>query len=184
MRACDEASWAAMTRGARVYALEPESQNFAVLSKNILYNRVQDSVTAYCIAISNETKVSLLNLSGFSAGAASHAFDARVHASEQPDVGLDSFEPVFRQGSMSMSIDALVAYGLPVPTHIKADVDGFEDKVIDGARETLARRQTASLLVEMDPCVDGHRSALQFLEGMGYAAEDTGEGNVIFRARL
>ena len=173
--------WAALTRGARVYAFEPESQNYAVLCKNILYNGAQDRVTAYCMAISNETKISHLNLNGFSAGASMHAFDARVHTSERPDAGLDSFEPVLRQGSMSMSIDALVAHGLPVPTHIKADVDGFEDKVIDGARETLARRRTASLLIEINPRIDAHRRTVRRLEGLGYAAEDTGEGNVIFR---
>ena len=45
--------WAALTRGAKVYAFEPESQNYAVLCKNILYNGAQESVTAYCLAISN-----------------------------------------------------------------------------------------------------------------------------------
>lgn len=176
--------WAALTRGARVYAFEPESQNYAVLCKNILYNRVQESVTAYCIAISNETKIRHLNLHGFSAGTAQHAFDAHVHAWDADSPGLRFFEPVFRQGSMSMSIDALVAHGLPVPTHIKVDVDGFEDKVIDGARETLERGRTASLLIEINQRINAHRRTVRRLEDLGYAAEDTGEGNLIFRARL
>ena len=176
--------WAALTRDARVYAFEPESQNYAVLCKNILYNRVQASVTAYCIAISNETKIGHLNLHGFSAGAAQHAFDARVHAWDAQSPGLRLFEPVFRQGSMSMSIDALVARGMPVPTHIKVDVDGFEDRVIDGARETLERRRTASLLIEINQRINAHRRTVRRLEDLGYAVTDTGEGNLIFRARL
>jgi hypothetical protein len=57
------------------------------MQKNILYNQAQERVTAYCIAISNESKISHLNLHGFSAGAAQHAFDARVHAR-------DGFEPL------------------------------------------------------------------------------------------
>lgn len=176
--------WAALTRGAQVYAFEPESQNYAVLCKNILYNRVQESVTAYCVAISNETKISHLNLHGFSAGAALHAFDARVHAWDARSPGLETFEPVFSQGCISMSIDALVADGLPVPRHLKVDVDGFEDRVMGGAWETIGRGQTASLLVEIKRRVSAHRDTVQRLESMGYAAEDTGEGNLIFRARL
>ena len=176
--------WAALTRGARVYAFEPESQNYAVLCKNIFFNDAQERVSAYCLAVSNETKISHLNLNGFSAGAARHAFVARVYASERPDAGLDAFEPVLRQGSMSVSIDALVAHGLPVPTHIKADVDGFEDKVIDGARQTLARGRTASLMIEINQRIDAHRRTVRRLEALGYVAEDTGEGNVIFRRPL
>ena len=165
--------WAALTRGARVYAFEPESQNYAVLCKNILYNRVQDGVTAYCVAISNETKVSHLNLHGFSAGAAQHAFDARVHAWDAESPGLSGFEPVFRQGCMSVSLDALVGDGLPVPTHIKIDVDGFEDKVIDGVWQTLELGRTASLLIEINQRIDAHRRIVERLAGLALATQRT-----------
>ena len=77
---------------------------------------------------------------------------------------MSHFKPVFRQGSMSMSIDALVAQGLPVPRHIKIDVDRFEDRVIDGAWETLALGQTASLLIEINPQIDAHRQTVKPLK--------------------
>src|SRR4029077_1974122 len=43
--------WAAKTRGVRVFAFEPEAQNFALLNRNIFFNDLGDSVNAYCLAI-------------------------------------------------------------------------------------------------------------------------------------
>lgn len=54
--------WAAKTRGTRVYAFEPELQNYEILNKNILVNGLTDRVTAYCLAISNSPRFSELNL--------------------------------------------------------------------------------------------------------------------------
>ena len=54
--------WAAATKGINVIAIEPESQNYAVLNKNILLNNLKDKVTALCFAMSDEEKISELNL--------------------------------------------------------------------------------------------------------------------------
>lgn len=40
-------------RGHRVLALEPESQNFALMNENIHLNGLVSRVTAYCLALSN-----------------------------------------------------------------------------------------------------------------------------------
>lgn len=68
--------WAAKTRGTRVYAFEPESQNFALLNKNIVANGLSGNVTAYCLALSDETGFALLHLSGFTPGASGHTYGA------------------------------------------------------------------------------------------------------------
>jgi hypothetical protein len=48
-----------------------------------------------------------------------------------------------------MSMDWLVEQGtLPQPDHIKIDVDGHEDKVVDGAINTISKCK--SVLVELD----------------------------------
>src|SRR5262245_39234556 len=46
--------WAAKTRGVRVFAFEPEAQNYALLNRNIALNGLGPRVTAYCLALSNE----------------------------------------------------------------------------------------------------------------------------------
>lgn len=70
--------FAAVVSGARVFAFEPESQNYALLCKNILANKVGDRVTAYCAALSDATKFSTLHLSTFGFGRSCHTFDASV----------------------------------------------------------------------------------------------------------
>ena len=42
--------WAARTRGARVYAFEPESLNYALLNRNNVANKLETQVVAYCAA--------------------------------------------------------------------------------------------------------------------------------------
>ncbi|MSP67511.1 MAG: FkbM family methyltransferase [Alphaproteobacteria bacterium] len=56
------------------------------------------------------------------------------------------------QWAPAVSIDGLHAScGLPRPSHVKIDVDGFEDRVIAGATETLASRAVRSWIVEISP---------------------------------
>ena len=45
---------------------------------------------------------------------------------------------------------------MPVPANIKIDVDGFEHKVVAGARETLTDRTVQSLLIEINPKLAEH----------------------------
>ena len=54
--------WAAATRRARVVAFEPESQNYAILNRNILINNLTDRVTAYCMGLSDSSGLSTLHM--------------------------------------------------------------------------------------------------------------------------
>src|SRR6185436_17445467 len=53
--------WAAKTRGARVFAFEPESQNFALLNRNIQLNAVAGRVRAYCAGLADRSGLSVLH---------------------------------------------------------------------------------------------------------------------------
>src|SRR5262249_41006448 len=55
--------WAAKTRGVRVYAFEPEAQNYALLNRNIVLNGLESLAKAYCLALSSEAGYSELHLS-------------------------------------------------------------------------------------------------------------------------
>ena len=138
--------------GARVYAFEPEALNFAELNKNIYANGLHDRVTAYCLAISNQVEVSVLHLGGFGVGWAHHDFGENRWAGDKT-FGTLKMEKArrVRQGCVAFPLDELVARGaIPTPHHIKIDVDGFEWKVFEGARETLANPQLKTVLLEVD----------------------------------
>ena len=65
--------WAAKTRAARVYAFEPEAQNYALLNRNVVLNDLGERVMAYCLALSDVEGFSELHLSDLSAGASCHS---------------------------------------------------------------------------------------------------------------
>ena len=155
--------WAAVTRGARVFAFEPESQNYALLNRNILLNGVSSTVTAYCVGLSDKSGLSVLHMADMRIGGSCHALGEALDYAHQP------LQAQFVQGSVAATIDELVADGaLPVPHHIKIDVDGFEPKVVAGARATLADTRLKSLLVETNGNLEDHRAMVAQLEGAGF----------------
>jgi FkbM family methyltransferase len=155
--------WAAKTRGVRVFAFEPESQNFALLNRNILLNELGDRVSAYCLALSDAAGLSELHLSQFMAGGSCHSLGERVNFKHQP------MRPVFSQGCVSARLDDLVASGaVPEPNHIKIDVDGFEPKVIAGARRIIEGVKLRSLLIEVNQNLADHQQMVAELNALGY----------------
>jgi FkbM family methyltransferase len=154
----------AAARGLRVYAFEPESQNFAILNANIALNGLQDRITAYPICLSDTLKIDRLYLSDFTAGGSCHSFGAEVGFDLKPR------KSAFPQGSISVSIDQLVSQmGLPSPHYVKIDVDGFEHKVIAGASQTLGggKSSVRSVLVELNTHLSEHQQVISRLEALG-----------------
>lgn len=181
--------WAAKTRGARVLAFEPESQNFALLNKNIVANGLGAVATAYCVALSDETAFSLLHLSDFAQASSGHSLGVNLDHNLKPRAS------PFAQGCVSTTLDHLIATDvIPMPTHIKIDVDGLEHKVIAGARATLRDVRLKSVLVEINSNLDQHRRIVPELVELGFSYSDeqvmaarrttgpsTGTGNYVFR---
>jgi FkbM family methyltransferase len=160
--------FASAVRGARVFAFEPESQNYALLCRNIVENGLSDRVTGWSCALSDETRFDRIHLSQFGYGGSCHAFG------EARDFKLDAVAFPFVQGCFSTTLDALVASGaVPVPHHIKIDVDGFEHKVVRGAKQTLRASTLKSLLIEVNPSLSEHQDLIRELQDHGFAFDPT-----------
>ena len=156
--------WAAKTRGIRVYAFEPESQNYAVLYQNIVLNELSQQVIAYCAALSDESAFSLLHLGAFESGGSMHSFGEKV------DFKLEHRETRVSQGCISTTLDELVAKcTIPMPDHIKIDVDGLEHKVLAGARNVLADRRLKSILIEINTNLELHRKIITDMQTLGFS---------------
>jgi FkbM family methyltransferase len=155
--------WAAVTRGARVYAFEAESQNYAVLNRNILLNNLTDRVKAYCLGLSDKQGLTELYMASMVAGGSIHNLGEALDYKQEPmPVG-------FRQGCVAFRLDDLVSNGgIPVPNHLKIDVDGIEPKIVAGAEKTLKERALKSLLIEVNPALADHRAMVTTLNEMGF----------------
>jgi FkbM family methyltransferase len=156
--------WAARTRGVRVFAFEPEAQNYALLNRNILLNDIGDRAKAFCLALSDAAGLSELHLSEVMIGGSCHSLGEQVDFKHEP------MRPAFSQGCVAARLDDLVASGaVPQPTHLKIDVDGFEPKVVHGAAQVVRDPRLRSLLVELNQNLGDHRALVAELNALGFA---------------
>ena len=127
----------------------------------------QRLVNAYCLAMSDFAGLSQLHLSRFMAGGSCHSLG------EQVDFKHDPMRPAYSQGCVSARLDDLVASGaVPEPDHIKIDVDGFEPKVIAGARRTNRGKKLRSLLIEINQNLADHREMVAELNALGFEHDE------------
>jgi len=155
--------WAAATRSARVFAFEPEAQNYATLNRNILVNRLQHKVKAYCLGLTDKTGLTMLHMADLRIGASCHSVGEALDYQHKP------LRTEFEQGCVSFRLDDLIAsQAIPIPHHIKIDVDGFEPKVIAGARETIANPAVRSILVELNLNLADHKAMVPEIEAFGF----------------
>lgn len=175
----------AAQRGIRVHAFEPESQNFALLVKNVIVNNISDLVTAWPLAFSHQLSVDILHLSSLIAGGSCHAFGKSIdfHGTER------AFP--YSQGSVAWTMDAF-ASKFGYPDYIKIDVDGFEHLVVAGGPSAI--QHAKSVLIEINSLYKEHMELLDLMTngyGFNYDAAQaetsrrkegpfTGVGNIIF----
>jgi FkbM family methyltransferase len=180
--------FAAKVSGAKVYAFEPESQNYAVLNRNLYYNQLDKRVIAYPIALADQTKVDALRLSLFQMGGSYNTFSDVTNAAGVP------LKPAFTQGCFGTTLDKLIADGIvETPDYIKIDVDGIEPKVLSGMLQTLSSPRLKSVLVEVDTNVADYLEIMKLMKEKGFTYSEAqmmesqrkegpckGVGNVIF----
>lgn len=137
--------YAAALKRTRTLAFEPSAANYYVLNKNIEANRVHDRMMAYCLAFAANDSLDQLQMQNTEIGGALSSFG------EARDYRGESFTPAFSQGMLGFSLDSFISrYQPPLPTHIKIDVDGLEDRIIAGASAALQNPTLQSLSIELD----------------------------------
>ena len=155
--------WAAKTRSVRVFAFEPEAQNYALLNRNVHANGLDGLVRAYCLALSDASGFDALYLSDLGVGGSCHSYGASLDFNNQPRAA------PFAQGSVAVTLDEMVERGaVPVPQHVKLDVDGLEHKVIAGARQTLENAAVRTVLIEINTNLDEHWELVDIMLGLGF----------------
>lgn len=162
--------YAAVMRNSTVYAFEPEALNYAELNKNIYLNNLNEHVLAYCLALSDVNKVDRLLLSDFGIGISYHDFEENSWTEDKAfaEDWVVSKENRRQQGCIGRTVDSLVADGLPVPRHIKIDVDGLENRVVAGMRETLSRPELKTVLIEINFDNPKNLEIVEIMESLGW----------------
>jgi FkbM family methyltransferase len=134
----------AARRGIRVFAFEPKATSFGVLVEHLALNGFGEQVFPACVAFSDRTGLTQLQLHQMAAGSGGNSIDG------QPNQFGDHAY-VFNQGALGYRMDDFAAaFGLAAPDHLKIDVDGVEGLILRGAPDLLKRVRSVLIEVEGD----------------------------------
>ncbi len=151
----------ASKRGLKVFAFEPEAQNYALLCRSIMINEFD--IAAYCLALSDEMKADFLYLSGYLPGGSCHTFGADLdHRLEKRDRPVGTL----RQGCFALPLDKLQIQA----DHIKVDCDGLEHKVVAGAAQTISKAK--SVLLEINRNLAEHQALVKYMQDIGFRYDE------------
>lgn len=146
----------------KVYSFEPGFMTFPQLCKNIIANGCMDSIVPLQVALSDKTALDVFNYHNLIPGGAIHVLGKPI------DYKGDVFEPVFKQPVLSLRIDDLIKhFQIPVPNHMKIDVDGIEFDVLRGADETLESPLVKSIILELEEGSKDAKTIIDYLAGKG-----------------
>ncbi len=122
-----------LRKHCRVLAVEPDPSNHARLVDHIARNELEGVVTAHCFGLSDKP--------GFATRAARAGNSGSTNLSESDEA----------TETRLTSLDAFIAdQNLDRLDFMKIDVEGFEERVLRGAREALTRFQPL-ILIELEP---------------------------------
>ena len=174
----------AAKRGLLVHAFEPESQNFALLCRNIGINNLGETATAWPQALSDVSGFDFFWSQSLQVGGSCSSYGDSVNYHLQPK------QYAVKQGASAITGNEF-ADKFGFPTHIKIDVDGLEHKVLAGMGGVLP--VVRSVLVELNTALPEHLAIYDIMADHGLfpdvatadAARRTegpfaGIGNVIF----
>ena len=167
--------YASVGAGCRVFSLEPEARNFGLLNDNIWLNKIGDRCLAYCVGISDRSGFSTILLTQEALGSSGHQVQGALAGSI--DFPGRTARP---QGIQTVTLDELVlVHELPMPTHIKIDVDGLEHAIVAGGRKVLADLRLRSVMIELSLNFRPHAAVIGELEGLGFRKDAAMEAEVL-----
>ena len=189
---CGQYSLYAASRGLTVHAFEPDSQNFALLCRNIAINGdIGKRVTAWPLALSDHVGFGKFHATALQYGSSCHSFGIESGFNGQPK------QFAFSHGGYSSTLDSFCFYEHTSPHYIKIDVDGLEPAVIEGATGIFSgitgSQPPRSVLVELNSNLPAHNAIIDKMRAYGYTFDEqqaaasrrtegpfTGVGNVVF----
>lgn len=130
---------------AKVLAFEPQPNIFHLLKRNITLNKCSDRVSAYPIALGNESTTGRL---GVATDSAASSFTRTQDGKNKPNRW--SWESDI-QVSVEPLDTWLAAHQIDTIDFMKVDVEGYEPLVFEGARDLFAGSRPPIVLAELHP---------------------------------
>ena len=149
--------YSAIVKQNKVYAFEPHAASYKNLLDSINLNNLSNC-DAYCVALSNQVGLTNIKVKNMHEGVADNVVGERGD---------------YYHGCTEFPLHFLVQRKiLPQPDYIKIDVDGYEDKVIEGAMEVF--KNCKSLLIEIE---HRHSNFVDMITASGFTLESQHKRN-------
>jgi len=145
----------AVSRGLNVLAIEPYSENYAALIRNLMLNDMTSKPRVICAAVGRSVRWDAFHIYDPRSGSAHHVLGG----------GTLNRKYFHVQQVPVWTLDALVNASMPAggPYYIKLDSDGTELEILQGAPHVLS--QTAGIMLEM--AYDQEEALVGVLKGHG-----------------
>jgi FkbM family methyltransferase len=157
-------------RRGTVVAFEPGFASYSHLCGNIVLNRCEAIIIPVPLAVAGSNGLGSFRYLSLDPGQSRHDFKQDAWDANEADTPKRYLQPV-----LSMTLDSAIAtFSLPVPNHLKVDVDGGEIGVLQGATATLANSALRSILIEIDESQTD--AVTKILDGSGFALARTHKG--------
>ncbi len=150
--------------GVRVVAIEPMIENLYALTANLKLNPgIAKLITIVPAALSDENGFTTLYLSSSEVASSCHA------AGEPLNFRLERKDHwKAQQGCVAMRAETLWSQGIPAPTAVKIDVDGFEHKVIQGFGAPGLCPDIRTWCIETNWNLEEHHNMVRHLQNHGF----------------
>ncbi len=151
--------YAARREALDVWSFEPAAANYYNLAANCELNGYSKDVKCLQLGFSNRNRSSLdrLNVSQLMLG---RSFSFK----RCPKKDFPAWQSV-----QVWSIDDFIRhYDVPCPNHIKIDVPGLTNEILEGAAQTLARLEVKELQIETTDTRESGRRIVSLLAGYGF----------------
>ena len=135
--------YAAKKGNAQVYCFEPSFFNLEFLARNVYMNNLTENIFIFPVALNDKIAISNFRLTSTEWGGALSTFDK-----DFDDSG-NKIKSEFIYNTIGFDIDHLVEVSkIPLPDHVKIDVDGLEHYILAGAQKVIANAK--SVLIEIN----------------------------------
>lgn len=125
--------YGAVSKNISTYSFEPHAANYKCVIENINANALKKSY-AYPLAVGSQFGLSSMFVKNMIEGVADNV--------------VDNTGDIYH-GVVTVNLDQMIAENiLPQPDYIKIDVDGYENKVVQGCMNTI--KNCKSVLIEID----------------------------------
>lgn len=135
--------YAAKKKNAKVFSFEPSFFNLEFLARNVYINQLTENIYIFPIALNDAIAISNFRLTTTEWGGALSTFDKDF------DYSGNKIQSQFMYNTIGFDIDHLVkATKIPLPDHVKIDVDGLEHIILAGAEKVI--KNAKSILIEIN----------------------------------